>query len=240
MPTASFAERLHRIEHYFDRTALDAWKQLTSDQPVSRIRATVRAGRDRMRSLLLDALPQDLAGQRVLDAGCGTGALAIEAARRGATVLAVDISAGLIEVARNRAGAEACASRITFMAGDMLAPALGEFDHAVCMDSLIHYETPDMVRAVASLSARVRETVAFTFAPRTPALALMHWVGRAFPRGDRAPAIVPAAERVLRRQIAELPALSSWRIAQSERITSGFYMSQAMVLRRQTLSRGNR
>ena len=75
-----------RLQDYFDRTALDAWAQLTSDAPVSKVRATVRAGRDEMRSLLLSWLPSDLTGLRILDAGCGTGALAVEAARRGANL----------------------------------------------------------------------------------------------------------------------------------------------------------
>lgn len=232
MPTVSFAERLHRIENYFDRTALDAWKQLTSDAPVSRIRATVRAGRDRMRAVLLDSLPQDLGGRRVLDAGCGTGAFSIEAARRGATVVAIDISAGLIDVARQRAAAEPIANRITFLAGDMLDSGLGTFDDAVCMDSLIHYETPDMVRALATLAERTRHSLAFTFAPRTPALSVMHAIGRVFPRGDRAPSIVPVAESDLRRRIGESAAFSGWRIVETERVSSGFYTSQAMILRR--------
>ena len=41
--------------------------------------------------------------------------------------------------------------------------------------------------------ARTRSIV-FTFAPRTPALSVMHAVGRLFPRGDRAPAIEPVGE----------------------------------------------
>ena len=58
----SYLERRGQIEHYFDRTALKTWEQLTSDAPVSGIRATVRAGRDRMREVLLSMLPADLHG----------------------------------------------------------------------------------------------------------------------------------------------------------------------------------
>ena len=43
----------------------------------------------------------------MLDAGCGTGALAIEAARRGAEVLAIDLSPTLVDLARERAPAHA-------------------------------------------------------------------------------------------------------------------------------------
>ena len=39
---------------------------------------------------------RDLSGRRVLDAGCGTGTLAIELARRGAEVVAIDISPTLV------------------------------------------------------------------------------------------------------------------------------------------------
>ncbi len=76
-----------RVETYFDKTATRTWEQLTSDAPVSGIRATVRAGRDRMRDVLLSQLPLDLHGARVLDAGCGTGTLAFELAKRGADVV---------------------------------------------------------------------------------------------------------------------------------------------------------
>ena len=43
-----------RLEDYFDRTARQNWVDLTSDTKVSGIRATVRAGRDRMRAMLLE------------------------------------------------------------------------------------------------------------------------------------------------------------------------------------------
>src|SRR3954447_16356615 len=74
MPTATYATRRGELLQYFDRTAVDAWKRLTSDAPVNSIRATVRAGREDMRNTLLSWLPDDLRGKRILDAGCGTGA----------------------------------------------------------------------------------------------------------------------------------------------------------------------
>ena len=62
MAQEAYLQRRGQIEDYFDRTALKAWEQLTSTAPVGRIRATVRAGRDRMRAQLLDWLPGDLTG----------------------------------------------------------------------------------------------------------------------------------------------------------------------------------
>jgi len=230
MESIGYHERRGELETYFDRTAVEAWARLTSTAPVSRIRATVRAGRDEMRGTLLGWLPGDLTARRVLDAGCGTGALSLEAAQRGAQVLAIDLSPTLTALARERLPARLGLGSIEFRVGDMLDPGLEEFDHVVAMDSLIHYGLSDVLGAVSGLAARTRHSILFTFAPRTPALALMWTVGRLFPRRDRAPAIEPIAEHVLRRRLALEPALEHWRVGRTQRIASGFYKSQALEL----------
>jgi magnesium-protoporphyrin O-methyltransferase len=234
MDGIGYQQRRGQIEAYFDRTAADAWAKLTSDAPVGRIRATVRAGRDRMRATLLSWLPQDLRDARVLDAGCGTGAFAVEAARRGAEVVAIDLSPTLVALARERQPEIAGGGSIDFRSGDMLDTALGRFDFVVAMDSLIHYQAEDVVRALAALADRVDHAMLFTFAPSTPALAAMHAVGRLFPRGDRAPSIVPVREASLHRLLADDAALADWSAARTERIASGFYTSQALELSRRT------
>jgi magnesium-protoporphyrin O-methyltransferase len=226
---AAYLQRRGQLEEYFDRTAVRAWERLTSDAPVSRIRASVRAGRDRMRQAMLDLLPAPLTGQRVLDAGCGTGALAQELAARGGGVLAIDLSPTLVELARQRSNAAASAA-IEFRTGDMTDPALGEFDHVVAMDSLIHYEADDIVRVLATLARRTRRSLVFTFAPRTPALTVMHTIGRVFPRGNRAPAIAPVAEARLRQHLAREPGLRAWQVGHAQRIVNGFYTSHLMQL----------
>ncbi len=227
---SGYLHRRGEIEQYFDRTAAQAWARLTSDAPVGRIRASVRAGRERMRATLLDWLPADLHGRRVLDAGCGTGALAVEAARRGARVIGIDLSPTLVDLARSRLPADLGDGAIELRAGDMLDPALGRFDHVVAMDSLIHYRAADAVRALRLLGERCDGSMLFTFAPRTPLLAAMHAVGRLFPRGERSPAIEPMAEEALRRQIAAEAALAGWRCGRTLRVASGFYTSQALEL----------
>ncbi len=232
MPSTTYLERRGELLTYFDRTAVEAWKRLTSDAPVGRIRATVRAGRERMRRTLCGWLPDDLRGRRVLDAGCGTGAMSVELAARGAEVVAIDLSPTLVGLARERCAMPTGPGRIDFRVGDMLDPALGMFDHIVAMDSLIHYRAPDMVRALVALAARTRDSMVVTFAPRTLPLAVMHAVGRAFPRGDRAPAIEPVAPTRLTRLLADDPDLKAWRLGRSERVAHGFYTSQGLELRR--------
>ena len=230
MSSTAYLRRRDKIEHYFDRTAADAWARLTSTAKVSGIRATVRAGRDRMRATLLEWLPADLAGKALLDAGCGTGALTVEAARRGARVTAIDLSPTLVQLARERLPDDLGAGSVDFRSGDMLAAELGGFDHVVAMDSLIHYGAADAVAALGTLAARTRGSIVFTFAPSNPLLATMIAVGRLFPRKDRAPFIEPVSEARLRAALAAAPALDGWRIGRTLRVSSSFYTSQAMEL----------
>ncbi len=219
MQAPTYQQRRGEIETYFDRTAVAAWAALTSTAPVSGIRATVRAGRERMRNTLLGWLPADLQGVRILDAGCGTGALALELAGRGAHVVAIDLSPQLIALAAERAAANPASARISFRAGDMLDTALGRFDHIVAMDSIIHYQPADTYAVISQLAARCKRSMLFTFAPRTPLLSLALGMGKILPRGDRSPAIVPQSEASLR---------ARFKIGRAEKISSGFYTSQAM------------
>jgi SAM-dependent methyltransferase len=52
------------------------------------------------RDVLLEALPSDMSGQRVLDLGCGEGLITRATASRGATVLGIDPTVRLIERAQ--------------------------------------------------------------------------------------------------------------------------------------------
>lgn len=232
MPSASYQARRDEIENYFDQTASAAWAALTSDAPVSRIRRTVRRGRDAMRATLLSWLPDDLRGCTLLDAGCGTGTLAIEAAERGAEVVAVDLSPTLVELARERLRDSGRALDVTFLVGDMRDMDLGCFDYAVAMDSLIHYDVTDGVQTLESMAEQINRKMVFTFAPKTPLLALMHATGRLFPRSDRAPSIEPVSPRKLSDHLQQAGLMSTWMAGRSHRIDVGFYKSHAMELTR--------
>lgn len=225
MSTASYTHFRGNLETYFDRTAAKAWEQLTSDAPVSGIRATVRAGRTTMRDTLLSWLPADMTGLRLLDAGCGTGALAVAAAERGAQVVAIDVAGSLVQIARDRAPAHLA---IDWRVGDLLDPALGHFDHIVAMDSLIHYRAFDIVAVLQQLAERTHGSIVFTFAPQTPLLMAMLGMGRLFPRSDRSPAILPVRDRLLRTLITN--AVPTSRIGRDRRISASFYTSHALEL----------
>lgn len=225
MQTA-YQTRRAELQTYFDETASVTWQKLTSTAPVSGIRATVRAGREAMHTEVLSWLPEDMTGLRVLDAGCGTGTFAVAAARRGADVVAIDIARSLVETAAERIIDPAIRNRITWHVGDMTREDLGAFDHMLAMDSIIHYEAPDMAAMVARILPRIRRSAIFTYAPRTPLLSTMHAVGKFFPRSDRAPAIVPVSGKRLMGLLSDHVG-ADFDAGRNHRVNSTFYISEA-------------
>jgi magnesium-protoporphyrin O-methyltransferase len=199
------------------------WERLTSDAPVSRIRQTVREGRDQMRALMLSRLPDDLRGARVLDAGCGTGLMTAELAARGALVTAVDISPQLIGIAEARMPQD-LRDRVTFQAGDMTAVALGTFDYVMAMDSLIYYATPAIAAVLKKLAHRTAKAVVFTVAPKTPFLMTFFTLGKAFPRADRSPVMIPQS-------FTQLSKATGPGLDRVGRVARGFYISECLEYR---------
>ncbi|MEL6585499.1 MAG: magnesium protoporphyrin IX methyltransferase [Pseudomonadota bacterium] len=209
-----------RVRGYFDGTATKVWEDLTSDAPVSKVRQTVRAGRDRMRDIILSRLPEDLTGLRVLDAGCGTGAKTALLAARGADVVAIDISPKLLDIAAQRLDVSLCA-RVSFQSADMFSADLGMFDAVVAQDSMIYYDAVALRKKLSALMLRT-PLIVTSLAPRTPLLSMMFLAGKAFPRSDRSPAMVPHNMERLAKDLGGTVV---------ERVTSGFYISSCLEVR---------
>jgi ubiquinone/menaquinone biosynthesis C-methylase UbiE len=100
------------------------------------------------------------AGERVLDVGCGSGAVTREIARRvGSQGLAVGIdpSPALLAVARELAQEAGCGDRVQFREGNALRLPFpdGSFDAVVCVTVLSHVPSgeaaiPELVRVLRS------------------------------------------------------------------------------------------
>jgi SAM-dependent methyltransferase len=82
------------------------------------------------------AVALGLQGRRALDLACGTGNSTGPLLARGYSVLACDISAGMVEEARRKHPAHADAFQVADMRD---LPALGEFDLVLCLDDAVNY-----------------------------------------------------------------------------------------------------
>ena len=213
-----------RLENYFNEVSSDAWDKLTSNEPVSFVRQLVREGREKMQAAIMEKLPQDLKGTRILDAGCGTGVLSRMLDERGAEVVGVDISEKLIEVAKNRSKSH---RNIEYFAGDMKERSFGNFDYIIAMDSLIHYSTEDVISSISDFSKRANNSVLFTVIPSTFALRTKLRLGKYFPKSERSPEVVPIGWR----QLHQLEAHGiKESLSKIKRIKSFFYVSEAWEL----------
>ena len=96
-----------------------------------------------------------LPGRRVLDVGCGGGLLAEALAGAGASVTAIDLAPGMIEVARLHASEAQLVIDYRIAAAEELAAARAEeFDVVTCMEMLEH--VPEPAAMVATLSQLLR------------------------------------------------------------------------------------
>jgi SAM-dependent methyltransferase len=83
-------------------------------------------------------------GERVLDVACGTGNLAIPAAKAGADVTGLDIAPNLVEQARERAAAEGLNARFDEGDAEALPYDDGSFDTVMTMFGAMFAPRPDV------------------------------------------------------------------------------------------------
>jgi len=86
-------------------------------------------------------------GMNVLDVACGTGNLALPAARAGATVTGVDIAPNLVEQARNNAKAAGLSGKFDEGDAEALPYDDAAFDAVVTMFGAMFAPRPDLVAA---------------------------------------------------------------------------------------------
>ncbi|HEX4090807.1 MAG TPA: methyltransferase domain-containing protein [Trebonia sp.] len=98
------------------------------------------------------ALAGDVAGRRILDAGCGSGPLSAALRDRGAIVTGFDSSAGMLELARRRLGGDADL-RVADLASPLPYPA-GAFDDVIA--SLVLHYLEDWTAPLAELRRVLR------------------------------------------------------------------------------------
>jgi SAM-dependent methyltransferase len=105
---------------------------------------------------------------RVLDIGCGTGAVTLACARKGADSTGVDISESMLALARRRAERDNLPARFVSADAQQHAFAAGSFNRIVSRFGVMFFEDP--VRAFANLhQAASPDAVLHCLAWRSPA-----------------------------------------------------------------------
>ena len=124
---------LERLEKYFDRVAEGFDAIYSGHKPLpSRAwdRLTRRSLHERLDYCL--AVLSPLEGRSVLDVGCGSGRGSVARAERGATVVGIDVSSRMLEMARVLARDQKVDGHCTFERVDVIGMGRERrFDHAV-------------------------------------------------------------------------------------------------------------
>lgn len=111
-------------------------------------------GMDRRWKRRLADMPGDIRGARVLDLACGTGDIAFEMARRGASVTALDVTRRMLQLARDRGRREGPGVR--FVCGDMMALPLAEARFDIVTTGYGLRNVPEIVPAVREIARVLR------------------------------------------------------------------------------------
>jgi SAM-dependent methyltransferase len=102
---------------------------------------------------LVDVLLGGSGGSRVLDAGCGTGRVAIELNRRGHSVVGVDADPEMLDAARDK---DSGVSWILADLADLAAPSLKTFDLVLLAGNVMIFLAPETEgRVVHELTDRL-------------------------------------------------------------------------------------
>src|SRR5512139_4064140 len=120
-----------------------------------------------------------LAGKRALDVGCGGGILSDAMARRGASVLGIDLASKPLKVAQLHA-MEAGTASVEYreVAAEALAGEQpGQFDVVTCMEMLEHVPDPSSIVAACAALARPGGWVFFSTLNRNAKAFLFAIVG---------------------------------------------------------------
>jgi magnesium-protoporphyrin O-methyltransferase len=228
MEALGIAPHKARLLAYFNGLGFERWSAIYGDTALSGVRRKIREGHTEMMALarqwLLESLlpepglSRQVPVHRVLDAGCGTGLLSVALAERGLWVTAVDLAPRMVAAAERAASDAGVRERMAFQTGDLEAVE-GRFDAVVSLDVLLHYPRQGFARLCARLAQVCRGPLLLTYAPRTPLLAALYWLGGRFPSNQRRPGIQLLPPRFVERTLAE----SGMRIRRSARISHGFY-----------------
>lgn len=216
------SETGQRVRKYFETSGFSRWTAIYGTGDIPPIWKVIRDGHDRALETVVSWVAT-AKGHTALDAGCGTGNLAIALANHGFEVDAFDVSAPMVHFSKYINNGRTKGIPPRFQVGDIAAlEGLDRsYDIVCCLDVLFHYpyeEVAVMLRRLANLAAH---KVVASFALRTPMNDFWMNVGQRFHQKNRMTKLhmftYDEVERILYR--------AGFKITRKQRVKFFFYDS---------------
>ena len=219
-PAASaVAERVHR---YFETSGFSRWTAIYGSGDIPPIWKVIRDGHQRA----LDHVVTWVGGDEnvtALDAGCGTGNLAIALAEHGYEVDAFDVSAPMIHFAKYINSGRTRKTPPKFLVGDIAAVEGRErtYDLVCCLDVLFHYPFDEASAMLARLASLSDNKIVASFALRTMMNDFWMKVGTKFHSKNRMTKLFMFSFDEVERAMAA----AGFKITRTKRVKFFFYDS---------------
>ena len=214
------------VREYFNATGFDRWRRIYSTGEVNKVQLDIRKGHQQTVDTVMGWFNADgdLPNLTVCDAGCGVGSLSIPIAATGAKVYASDISAKMVEEAKERAAAQLNPEQMPEFEVKDLEELGGKYHTVVCLDVLIHYPQDHAAEMIARLSSLADSRLILSFAPKTVCYTLLKKIGDFFPGPSK------ATRAYLHRKADVISALENngWKINRTAFNKTQFYFSQLL------------
>ena len=214
------------VREYFNATGFDRWRRIYSTGEVNKVQLDIRKGHQQTVDTVMGWFNADgdLPNLTVCDAGCGVGSLSIPIAATGAKVYASDISAKMVEEAKERAAAQLNPEQMPKFEVKDLEELGGKYHTVVCLDVLIHYPQDHAAEMIARLSSLADSRLILSFAPKTVCYTLLKKIGDFFPGPSK------ATRAYLHRKADVISVLENngWKINRTAFNKTQFYFSQLL------------
>lgn len=228
---------LDAVKNYFNNAGYERWKKIYGEtEDVNRVQLDIRKGHAQTVDKVLRWLgdQKDLQGVRIVDAGCGTGLLSVPLAMRGAEVYASDISAAMVEEAKNRylqakkeTDQKPVHSDPNFEVAD-LESIQGKYDVVVCLDVMIHYPQGKVDEMIQHLASLADKKLLVSFAPKTWQYVLLKRIGELFPGPSKATRAYLHAEADVEAALQR----AGFKVTKREMTATQFYFSRLLECER--------
>jgi magnesium-protoporphyrin O-methyltransferase len=209
-----------KLRSYFEGPGFDSLSLVYGDEACDGFRSAIRKGHREVIETVISWLGSSQALEQcsVLDAGCGTGALAVPLALAGARVDAIDFSANMVAAAEERARqAQAPAGRLKFAVGD-LAGVRETYDAVVCIDVFARYPTEATLGTLKQLASLTRSRLIFTFTPKQFMDPILLAIGGVVAKRRQAPPLYTHSKEAIVRSLTAL----GWEVYHRKQFSAGW------------------